>query len=384
MVIVFAFLLTFTNFCEAQTSYREPFVGWTFDVVISPQYWYGTSIGSNFGYYPTAMLYADGKFGSSQFATVTTNNYAQMMKMDWVGTTLGDPRPAPYAIEGYCLGFKHPNSNYRSFVMAFPTTYYKNLALKFAAVRSQTGFKQMDFAWSVDGSTYNAFDARLTPEDAFTLTEIDMSSIPAIENQPIVYLRVTISNILSTAYQGNIKLDNLCIYGDKCANTMTYYDSIPLGDAYHRYGFDCPAFTQEGDFFYERHIHFDSECDSIYYLYLNVTDTTPETPIIPVDTTETDTTAIDTTGIINFSAPISLNVFPNPFSDYLTIENIDNESIVIYNELGQIVYEINATTTSSLYSSKGKTYTLPTSKWKPGVYFIHNRQSNTLKKVVKY
>lgn len=269
----------------------EPFVGWTFDVVETPQYWYGTSFAANYGYYPSSMLYANGYYGSSQFATVTTDNYAQMLKMDWVGTTIGDPRAAAY--DGYCLGIKHPNSNNRCFVMAFPTTLYHNLYLQFAVTRSNTGFKMMNFYWSLDGSNYTSIEGRPTPEGGFQLMTVDMSNIASLEDQPMVYIKVKVSEIASTAYQGNIKFDNLCIYGEKCMDTIVFQDSAFVGGTYFEHGYFFPEISNEGEFLYERRIHVDGGCDTLYQLYLSVKDTT--THVIP-DTTDTTSTT-DTTDV---------------------------------------------------------------------------------------
>ena len=189
----------------------EAFTSWTFDEAVEPQYWYGTSFIAEFGNFSNAVLYADGTHGSSQFATVTTTNYAQMLKNDWTGTVLGDTREEPF--DGYCLGIKHPNSAGRRIVLSTPTTLYSKISLRYAVTRSNTGFKKMIFEWSTDGSTYHLIQEKPCEPLDFEVQYLNMEDLTVLEDQPMIYLRITVDSILSTAYQGNIKFDNLTFMG---------------------------------------------------------------------------------------------------------------------------------------------------------------------------
>ncbi len=366
VLLAFAPLLVLFFSCQnLSAQHRECFVGWTFDVSQTPQYWNRMTYAPTVGYYHDAMLYADGTHGSSQFVTLSgIDNYPQMLVNGWVGTTLGDPRPAPY--DGYCLGFKHPNSANRSFVLATPTTYYHKLALKFAVTRSNTGFRQMNFTYSLDGSTYQQLDARAIPDNQtdFEMVEIDMSLFPQLENQPMVYLRVTISNISSTAYSGNIKFDNICFYGDKCVDTTVIHDTAYCGSPYIANGFFLPEITEEGDFVYENITHIADGCDSMCALHLNVIDTTP--PVIPEDTTH----PTDTTAIAQWMSVESLSLFPNPASDVLRMNYAGKSpisSIIIYNEMGMKVYEVIVPAAESRISE----WSFAIADWKKGTYFLY-------------
>ena len=185
----------------------EAFTSWTFDEAEEPQYWYGTSFIAGFGNFSNAVLYADGTHGSSQFATVTTTNYAQMLKNDWTGTVLGDPRDEPF--DGYCLGIKHPNSAGRRIVLSTPTTLYSKISLRYAVTRSNTGFKKMIFEWSTDGSTYHLIQEKPCEPLDFEVQYLNLEDLAVLEDQPMIYLRITVDSILSTAYQGTqiISLD---------------------------------------------------------------------------------------------------------------------------------------------------------------------------------
>lgn len=365
--------------CRAQPT-PEPFAAWTFDVVEDPQYWYGTSFAVNFGNFPSAMLYADGTNGSSQFATVTTSNYAQMLKNDWLGTELGDPRDVPF--DGYCLGFKHPNSAGRSFVIACPTTLYHSLSFRYAVTRSNTGFKKMTFAWSLTGA-YSSYQTIATkPCDAldFEVEELNLENLTILEDQPIIYLRITIDSIGSTAYQGNIKFDNLCLLGTKCMDTLALFDTIISGENYYENGYFLQHVTGDGDYLYNRRVRFADRCDSLYQLNLHVIDTT--TPITPPDTTDIggDTTDIngDTNAILQW--PMSqVKIFPNPATDIVSIDIPESaliSNLVVYNSIGTKMYSTSAFPENP---SMGDVYLpltrrqmqMDISDWEPGIYFFH-------------
>lgn len=361
----------------AQTSSGEPFAGWTFDEPLEPNYWYGTSYAATYGYFPTAMLYADGSYGSSQFATVTTSNYAQMLKNDWLGTEIGDPRPEPF--DGYCLGFKHPNSAGRNFVLAVPTTLYTDLTLRCAVTRSPTGFKKMTFAWSLTGGAYSYQTITSKPCDAldFEPFELNLRGLTQLENQPMIYLSITIDSIGSTAYQGNIKFDNIMLCGNKCADTASIYDSIYSGDAYTLHGFNMASVTGDGDYLYSRRVHFDQTCDSVYMLYLHLTDTT--THVIPEDTTDVD----DTTALMDWLSDEAIEVYPNPFNQQLVLHPAEGyrvNAVSVYNSIGAKMADV-----PSVKLSNG-TCVIPATEWAPGVYFIHadiEGRGCVVKKVVK-
>lgn len=351
----------------------EPFVAWTFDAVETPQYWYGTSYMANFGNFPTATLYADGNYGSSQFATVTTSNYAQMLKSDWLGTELGDPRPE--AFDGYCLGFKHPNSAGRSFVLACPTTLYHNLSLRYAVTRSATGFKKMKFAWSLTGA-YSSYQTIATkPCDAldFEVQELNLEGMTALEDQPMIYIRITIDSIGSTAYQGNIKFDNICLLGSKCMDTLHVQDTIISGENYYDYGFFLQNITGDGDYIYNRRVRFTDRCDSLYQLHLHVTDTTAH--VIPTDTTTTDTTEVggDTTSIPLWISQPLIQVYPNPAYDHLTItvpDGLTIDGFSIYNSIGIKVFTTVTKTLGAFYMCEDD-FSFSIQDLEPGIYFLH-------------
>ena len=257
----------------------EAFTSWTFDEAVEPQYWYGTSFIAEFGNFSNAVLYADGTHGSSQFATVTTSNYAQMLKNDWTGTVLGDPREEPF--DGYCLGIKHPNSAGRSIVLSTPTTLYTKISLRYAVTRSNTGFKKMTFSWSTDGSTYHLIQEKPCEPLDFEVQFLNLEELTELENQPMVYLRITVDSILSTAYQGNIKFDNLTFMGSKCMDTLVLHDTIISGENYYENGFFLQGVYGDGEYLYQRRVRFVDQCDSLYQLLLYVNDTT--TPVTPPD-----------------------------------------------------------------------------------------------------
>ena len=74
--------------CMAQPT-PDAFTAWTFDDAYTPIYWYGTSYIAEYSDFTNTRLYADGTYGSSQFATVTTSNYAQMLKIEELMDIIG-------------------------------------------------------------------------------------------------------------------------------------------------------------------------------------------------------------------------------------------------------------------------------------------------------
>jgi len=356
----------------------EPFTSWTFDEAEEPQYWYGTSFIAGFGNFSNAVLYADGTHGSSQFATVTTSNYAQMLKNDWTGTVLGDPRDEPF--DGYCLGIKHPNSAGRRIVLSTPTTLYSKISLRYAVTRSNTGFKKMIFEWSTDGSTYHLIQEKPCEPLDFEVQFLNMEDITVLEDQPMIYLRITVDSILSTAYQGNIKFDNLTFMGSKCMDTLVLHDTIISGENYYENGFFLQGVYGDGEYLYQRRVRFVDQCDSLYQLMLYVDDTTTVIPDDPEDP------PIDTTGIhdLTFHTP---TIFPNPFDNQLTIRpegSLLYHSIKIYNSIGELVFSDIARPREGIASLYGD-YTINTTGWNSGIYFVHidAGTSSCMKKVVK-
>ena len=369
------------NICLAQPT-PEAFTSWTFDEAVEPQYWYGTSFMAEFGNFSNAVLYADGTHGSSQFATVTTSNYAQMLKNDWTGTVLGDPREEPF--DGYCLGIKHPNSAGRRIVLSTPTTLYSKISLRYAVTRSNTGFKKMTFEWSTDGYTYHLIQEKPCEPLDFEVQYLNMEDITVLEDQPMIYLRITVDSILSTAYQGNIKFDNLTFMGSKCMDTLVLHDTIISGENYYENGFFLQGVYGDGEYLYQRRVRFVDQCDSLYQLLLYVNDTTtpPEPPVDP-DDPPTDTSHISIPEI-DLHTPI---IFPNPFNDQLTIrseESVPYKCIKIYNSIGELVY-CDIPRPQGGIPTLYKDYTINTGGWPAGIYFVHvdAGKSSCVKKVVK-
>ena len=75
----------------------------------------------------------------------------------------------------------------------------------------------------------------------------------------------------------------------------------------------------------------------------------------------------------NFEIDYSIKTYPNPVTDYLTIENIDAQSITISNVLGQIIYENN--------NLSEKKTVIDFSNFAKGLYFI--KTNNNFKNITK-
>ena len=264
--------------------------------------------------------------------------------------------------------------------MSTPTTLYTKISLRYAVTRSNTGFKKMTFAWSTDGSTYHLIQEKPCEPLDFEVQFLNLEELTELENQPMVYLRITVDSILSTAYQGNIKFDNLTFMGSKCMDTLVLHDTIISGENYYENGFFLQGVYGDGEYLYQRRVRFVDQCDSLYQLLLYVNDTT--TPVTPPDDPE-DTSHISIPEI-DLHTPI---IFPNPFNDQLTIrseESVPYHSIKIYNSIGELVY-CDTPRPQGAIISLYRDYTIDTGGWPAGIYFVHidAGKSSCVKKVVK-
>ncbi len=85
---------------------------------------------------------------------------------------------------------------------------YEDLVVSFSTRGTSTGFNNNQLSWSTDGSTFTDFDVTWDgrPTTFFTVTR-DLSGVAAVENQPNVYIRLTLNG--ATGGGGNNRFDNV-------------------------------------------------------------------------------------------------------------------------------------------------------------------------------
>jgi len=190
---------------------QKPLLAWCFDnlqkkpntpKVISADYHLLNTVSE-------AVLYADGTYQSSVWVCDETSGN-ELDAFD--GTTTGDPRQPAY--KGMAIAFSNKTSNAKSVVFKFPTKGYFNLSLSMAVRRTATGFNEHQWEWSLDGSNYTPIeDATTCPitTGEFVLTTLDLRSIEELDDQEVVFLRLTFNG--STGTTGNNRIDNITLHG---------------------------------------------------------------------------------------------------------------------------------------------------------------------------
>lgn len=118
-------------------------------------------------------------------------------------------------LAGKGIRFRNP-SDTRSVVVSMPSTGYKDLIIKFATFRTNTGAQTQNFSYSIDGVNFINTNLNVTTyspqvEPNFELVTIDLSNIPAVNNNPNLKLRIQFAGSNTSLTTGNSRFDNLSI-----------------------------------------------------------------------------------------------------------------------------------------------------------------------------
>ncbi|MDR2979519.1 MAG: T9SS type A sorting domain-containing protein [Bacteroidales bacterium] len=179
---------------------------WTFDgLAASPNTPLVIPCNTDAGELTSANIYADGSNGSSTFASTEITSYT--------GYAVNDPRTTP--VSGKALGFITTATNGKSLVFKFSTTGYANIVMTFAVRGTATGYNSHVWAYSTNGTDFTPFETENTAHNAGgsdpVIRTLDFSSITAINDQPYVYIKLTISG--ATNDSGTNRFDNFQIKG---------------------------------------------------------------------------------------------------------------------------------------------------------------------------
>ena len=199
MKIKLLFLTLFGSFISwGQTT----LAGWTFPTTSGNA---PALLDAECGVFSTSsFFYADGTNGSSNWNLATSRVYfagvAPASALCGVTTATG----------AYTL-VNTSSYNGSSVVFRVPTSGYQNLILTYDTRGTATGFSTHDWAYSNDGVSFTNF-ATITGRTSTTFSSqtVDFSSISALNNQPNVYIRLTVSGASGT---GNNRFDNVNIFG---------------------------------------------------------------------------------------------------------------------------------------------------------------------------
>lgn len=146
----------------------------------------------------TGTLYLDGTNGSSLWASTATNPQL---------TSFGGLNSAA------CLAIANNSANGYYIVFGVSTTGLENINLTFQTRGTSTGFNSHTWGYSVDGITFTDLSGNNTAinTSTYTLQTVDYSAITALNNQTMVYLRLTVNGATNTS--GNNRIEDVTITG---------------------------------------------------------------------------------------------------------------------------------------------------------------------------
>jgi hypothetical protein len=128
----------------------------------------------------------------------------------------GDPLNAQNGdLAGLGLRPRNP-SNTRDLLIAFPTTGYSDIVVKFATTKTNQGATQQIYTYSTDGgATYTNADLPVTTfnpvTDVYNLVTLDFSGIPAADNNPNFIVKISFGGATAAGTSGNNRFDNISV-----------------------------------------------------------------------------------------------------------------------------------------------------------------------------
>ena len=146
-------------------------------------------------------LYADGTNGSDDL-----NNGPSPEINAFNGSTLNDPRDEAVATKD--LAIVNTTANGKGVVFKFSTTGYQNLMLSYAQRGTATGFSSETWSYSTDGVNFTELQTLTgTNVTTYTLREVSLSSVVALNDAAVVYIRLSVDGC--TSGSGNNRIDNV-------------------------------------------------------------------------------------------------------------------------------------------------------------------------------
>ena len=181
--------------CAGTAVHAETVAYWNFNSLTAAP---NTSkvIGSDLG---SATLYADGQFGSSNWASTASNPQITSFQGSAINALNAD-------VAGQALALANNSANGFSIVFAFSMAGLQDLEVSYATRGTSTGFSSQTWAWSTDATNFTNFDTVSgTTTTTFFLATLD--TLSALDNATTAYLRLTFNG--ATGAAGNNRLDNI-------------------------------------------------------------------------------------------------------------------------------------------------------------------------------
>lgn len=163
---------------------------------------------------------------SPNFSAVTGNalitypgtgaGYMDDVEGDLLNAQNGDPA-------GLGLRPRNP-SDTRDLLIAFPTTGYENVAIKFATTRTTQGATEQLYSYSLDGGvtfvTENLPVTSFSPlATGYSLVTLDLAGVAGADNNANVVIKIDFAGTTAAGGSGNNRFDNITVMGDLLPGT---------------------------------------------------------------------------------------------------------------------------------------------------------------------
>lgn len=205
----FALFMLITVFGSSLSFAQNPVIAaWTFDGLAdapSTSKVIPANVGANMN---DANFYADGSNGSSNWLSSASSPELTQ----FAGADLNDPR-ATFPSTTQALALANQNANGKSIIFKFSTLGFKDIQWTQANRRTSTGFNSHVYAVSTDGITFTNVETRsyTSTASSFSLYTVNLINQTQLNNQPTVYVRITVSG--ASAAAGNNRFDNVVFRG---------------------------------------------------------------------------------------------------------------------------------------------------------------------------
>jgi hypothetical protein len=118
---------------------------------------------------------------------------------------------------GLGIRFRNP-SNTRDVILSVPSSGYKDLILKLATYRTNTGAQTQNYSYSIDGINFVSIGLNVTSyevplEPNFELVTLDFSQINAVNNNGNFKIKISFSGSQASGSSGNNRFDNITLEG---------------------------------------------------------------------------------------------------------------------------------------------------------------------------
>ena len=131
-------------------------------------------------------------------------------------TTLNEQTPAD--ANSNALRVRNP-SDTRSLIITASTVGYKNIIVKFATDRTNSGATVQNYSYTIDGTNYittglSTTTSSPTVDPSYSLVTLDFSSISGASNNPNFKIKIDFAGTNASGASGNNRFDNITFQGN--------------------------------------------------------------------------------------------------------------------------------------------------------------------------